>query len=114
MKQIYNKGSRRVLYNAGKSISEEDITLIKIYSPSTGAPKYIKEILTGIRASLVAQTVKNLPAMWETWVQSLGWEDPLEKEKIPSPLFQPGEFHGLQSPWACKESDTTEPLSNIK
>ena len=31
------------------------------------------------RASLVAQTVKNLPAMWETWVWSLGWEDPLEK-----------------------------------
>ena len=30
-------------------------------------------------ASLVAQTVKNLPAMWEAWVQSLGWEDPLEK-----------------------------------
>ena len=30
-------------------------------------------------ASLVAQTVKNLPAMWETWVWSLGWEDPLEK-----------------------------------
>ena len=32
-------------------------------------------------ASLVAQMVKNLPAMWETWVQSLGWEDPLEKGK---------------------------------
>ena len=32
-----------------------------------------------IRASLVAQLVKNLPAMWETWVRSLGWEDPLEK-----------------------------------
>ena len=31
------------------------------------------------RASLVAQTVKNLPAMKETWVQALGWEDPLEK-----------------------------------
>ena len=30
-------------------------------------------------ASLVAQLVKNLPAMWGTWVQSLGWEDPLEK-----------------------------------
>ena len=30
-------------------------------------------------ASLVAQTVKNLPAVQETWVQSLGWEDPLEK-----------------------------------
>ena len=32
-------------------------------------------------ASLVAQLVKNLPAMWETWVQSLGWEDPLEMGK---------------------------------
>ena len=31
-------------------------------------------------ASLVAQTVKRLPAVWETWVRSLGWEDPLEKE----------------------------------
>ena len=31
-------------------------------------------------ASLVAQLVKNPPAMWETWVRSLGWEDPLEKE----------------------------------
>ena len=30
-------------------------------------------------ASLVAQLVKNLPAMWETWVQSLGWEDPLDE-----------------------------------
>ena len=32
------------------------------------------------RSSLVAQMVKSLPAMRETWVQSLGWEDPLEKE----------------------------------
>ena len=32
-------------------------------------------------ASLVAQLVKNPPAMWEAWVQSLSWEDPLEKEK---------------------------------
>ena len=30
-------------------------------------------------ASMVAQVVKNLPAMWETWVQPLGWEDPLAK-----------------------------------
>ena len=33
-----------------------------------------------IWASLVAQMVKSLPAMWETWVRSLGWEDPAEKE----------------------------------
>ena len=32
-----------------------------------------------LRASLVAQMVKKLPAMWETWVQFLGWEDPLEE-----------------------------------
>ena len=36
--------------------------------------------LLSFRDSLVAQTVKHLPAMWETWVRSLGWEDPLEKE----------------------------------
>ena len=33
------------------------------------------------RASLVAQLIKNLPAMWETWIRPLGWEDPLEKGK---------------------------------
>ena len=35
-----------------------------------------------LEASLVVQLVKNLPAMWETWVLSLGWEDPLEKGKV--------------------------------
>ena len=33
-------------------------------------------------ASLMTKLVKNLPAIWETWVQSLGWEDPLEKGKV--------------------------------
>ena len=37
--------------------------------------------LSSLRASLVAQLVKNPPAMRETWVRSLGWEDPLEKGK---------------------------------
>ena len=68
-------------------------------------------------ASLVAQIVKNLPAMQETQVRSLGWEDPLQKgmathSSIPawrSPWTEePGE---LYSPWGHKESDTTEPLS---
>ena len=44
-------------------------------------------------ASLVAQLAKNPPAMWETWVRSLGWKDPLEKGT--APVFWPGEFHGL-------------------
>ena len=41
---------------------------------------FLSHRLISLRASLVAQTVKRLPAVWETWVQSLGWEDPLEKE----------------------------------
>ena len=64
--------------------------------------------------SLVAQTVKNLNAMWETWVRSLGKEDPLEKE--PTPVFLPGESHGWRSLVGYslrgrKESDTTEQLT---
>ena len=59
-------------------------------------------------ASLVAQLVKNLPAMREAWVRSLNWDDPLEKERLPTPVFWPEEFHGLYSPWGHKESDTTE------
>ena len=43
-------------------------------------PEFAGPTISGEGASLMAQTVKNLPAMWETWVLSLGWEDPLEKE----------------------------------
>ena len=56
--------------------------------------------------------VKNLLAMQETWVQSLGQEGPLEKWK-PTPVFLPGKFHGQRSlvgysEWDHKESDTNE------
>ena len=58
-------------------------------------------------ASLVAQMVKNLPAMQETQVQSLGQEDPWRKKWQPIPVFLPGEFHGQKrlagcSPWITK------------
>ena len=66
-----------------------------------------------ILTSLVAQMVKCLPAMWETWVRSLGQEDPLEKEmathssilawKIPW-MEEPGRLQSM----GCKESDTAE------
>ena len=62
--------------------------------------------------------------MRETWVRFLGWEDPLEKGTgyplqysffffffLSTPVFWPGEFQGLYSPWGRKESDTTEQLS---
>ena len=65
---------------------------------------------------MVAQMVKNPPAVWETWVQSLDWEDPLERKQLPTPVSWPREFHGQKSlagysPWSHKESDTTEQLS---
>ena len=50
-------------------------------------------------ASLVAQLIKNLPAMRETWVRSLGWEDPLEKGTATHSSILAGEVHGLYSPW---------------
>ena len=52
-------------------------------------------------ASLVAQLVKNLPTMWETWVQKIPWR----KERLPTPVFWPGEFHGVYSPWGRKEKN---------
>ena len=66
-------------------------------------------------AFLVAQMVNNVPAMWETQVRSLCWEDPLEKEWLPTPVFLPGESHRQRSlvgysPWGCKMLDTTEQL----
>jgi len=41
--------------------------------------------------------VKNLPAVWETWVHSLGWEDTLEEGLQPTPVFLPGESPGQRS-----------------
>ena len=100
---------------------------------------------------LIAQFVKNLPAMQETPVGFLSQEDPLEKgqathssilglplwfswerirlqcgrpgfdpwvgkipwrrERLPTPVFWPREFHGLYNPWCHRESDTIEQLS---
>ena len=64
-------------------------------------------------ASLMAQMVKNLPAMQETWVQSLSQEDPLEQGRTTHSSILAGEPHGHRSlaaysPWGCKESDTTD------
>ena len=67
---------------------------------------FIKNNNNKSRASLVAQLVKNPPGMWETWVRSLGWEIPWIRERLPTPLFWPGESQG-----GHKESDTTERLS---
>ena len=64
----------------------------------------------------MAQTVKNLPAMWETQVRFRVGKIPWRWEWLPTPIFLPGEFHGQGSPagynpWGHKELDTTERLA---
>ena len=73
--------------------------------------RYIEEL--SVWVSLAAQLVKDLPVMQETWVQSLGWEESLEKKWQPSLVFLPGEFHGQRglagySPQGCTELDTAK------
>ena len=62
--------------------------------------------------TLMAQSVKNLPAMQETQVRSLDLEDPLEKEMATTPVFLSGKSSGQRSlagcsPWGRKELDMT-------
>ena len=69
-----------------------------------------------IWASLVAQMVKNLPAIQETWLWSLGGKIPWRRKWQPTLVFLPRESHGQRSlvgysPWGCKELDTTEQLT---
>ena len=64
--------------------------------------------------SLMAQMVKNLPVMQETWVRSLGQEDPLEKAVHSSILawrIPWTEKPWRASPWGCKELDMTKELT---
>ena len=66
-----------------------------------------------IYTSLVAQMVKRLSIMRETWVQALGWEDPWRRKWQSTPVLSPGKSHGQRSlvgysVWGRRESDTTE------
>ena len=67
---------------------------------------------TPIWAALVAQLVKDLPQCGrpgsDPWVGKIPWR----RERLPTPVFWPGELHGLYSPWGYKESDTTERLTH--
>ena len=66
-----------------------------------------------IWASLVAQQVKNPPAMQKTWVRSLVRKIPWRRKRLPTPVFLPGESQGQGNLvgchlWGRTESDTTE------
>ena len=71
---------------------------------------FAQNIQVGSGTSLVAQTVKRLSTVRETWVQSLGWDDPLEKKMVTHSSILPWEIHGQRSlsgynPWSLKELD---------
>ena len=110
-------------YSRGSS-PPSDWTHIHMYPSSAGTffttvPPGNPNYLLSHETSLVAQTVKHLPTMWETWVQTRGWEDLLEKEmvthssilawKIPW-MEEPGTVHGVTKSWT-RPSDFTFFLS---
>ena len=61
-------------------------------------------------ACFVTQLVKNLPAMWETWVRSLGWEDSLEEGKATHSVILAWRIPWTGQSMGCKESNMTEQL----
>ena len=79
-----------------------------------GDSQGVEDILMRLWDSFVAQMVKNLPVVWETWVRSLGWEDPLEKKMathfsiLAWRVLWTEESGELQSIWGHEESDMTE------
>ena len=103
---------RKDMINLDSIFKSKDITLpTKVHLVKA----MVFPVVMYIWDSLLAQRLKRLPAMWETWVQSLGREDPLEKEMATHssilawriPWME--ELGGLQSTGG-KESDTTERL----
>ena len=102
-----NSVGRESAYNAGDPGSTP--------GPGRFAGERIGYPLQYSWASLVAQLVKNPPAMREVWIQSLGWEDPLEKGKASHSSIWPREFHGLYSPWGHKsQTQLSDFHKNIK
>ena len=92
-----------------QSVSDRDreIFLFRFFF-LLGCYKMLSTVPCAIRASLIAQLIKNLLAVWEAWVPSLGWEDPLEKGKATH-----SSILAWRIPWTVQftESDTTEQLS---
>ena len=74
--------------------------------------------MVSYRTPLVVQTVERLPTVWETWVQSLGPEDPLEKDMATHPNILAWEIPMVRGAWRAtvhgvgEESDMTESLND--
>ena len=91
---MQSKGLSRVFYNNKVQKHQFFLALSLLFGPNL---------------ILVAQLVKNPPAMWETWVCSLGWEDPLEKGKATHSSILAWRIPW--TPWGCNELGMTERLS---
>ena len=77
--------------------------------------KYESLSIVDNRVKRSIKQVKSLPAIWETWVRSLGWEDPWRRKWLPTPVFLPGGSPGQRtlmgySLWGHDKLDTTEQL----
>ena len=72
--------------------------------PGKPNPKELQSCLFLVRKQKIFMT-KNSPAMWKAWVPLSVGKIPWRRERLPTPIFWPGEFHGLYSPWGCKEFD---------
>ena len=77
--------------------SSSSFSAIKVVSSA-----YLR-LLIFLPAMLIPAWFTWLPAMRETWIWCLHWKGLLEKEKLTTPVFWPGEFHGLYSPWGLKD-----------
>ena len=102
------------------TFSLSTFTFIKrlLSSSSLSAIRVVSWIASKVANILsVAQTIKNMPKMQESSVQSLGWEDPLERNGYPLQYsglensMARGAWQATYSPWGSKESDTTERIS---
>ena len=81
------------------------------FDQNTSDESAVLSSLDKLWASAVAQLVKNTPAVWDIWVGPWVAKIPWRRERLPTPVFWPGELHGLHSPWGHQESDITECLS---
>ena len=100
-------GQRSLVGYSPQGCNELDMTEVTQYAHMHAS---MHRLVNGLPGSSV---VKNLPIMQETWVRSLGQEDPWRRAWQPTPVFLPGEFHGQKilagySPWGHNELDMTE------
>ena len=96
-----------------RSYAWEDAHILELpCKPNGPLGPSISDLEGTFRASLVAQMINNLLAMWEIRIQFLGQEDPWRREWPPTPVFLPGESHGQRSlatvHGVAKESDMTD------